>query len=83
VLPPSSFERYSARVGAAHQQLHRATVERADGTAHACADIERILIDIIGLGQRFDDVSGDLRDTVRIRSVFQHDRKFVTTQAAT
>ena len=55
-------------------------VARADGGAHAGTDEQRVLVHLIGPGQRVDDPVCQLRDIGAVAAIFHHHGKFVAAQ---
>ena len=67
-------------IGRADQHFCRPAVARSDRDADARADIERMLIDLVGPGKRFDDPLGQPLDPRRIARVADHDRELVAAE---
>ena len=68
------------KVGVAHHLFDRAAIARAFGRTDAGADIERVVIDLIGLRQAVDHPPGKIGDHLGGARIADHDGEFVPAQ---
>ena len=68
-------------VGGADQHLRGAAVARADGEADRGADMERVLVDLVGARQRLDHAVRDALDVAGVGRIGDHHRELVATEA--
>ena len=62
------------------QRLNGTPVAWSGGRADTGANIERVLVDLIGLRQRIDDVLGKFGQALRVVGVPDDDGKLVATE---
>ena len=66
----------------AHQLLDRGAVLRAEGRPDAGADIERVLLDLIGGREVLDDAAGEFAHRAARADIAHHDGEFVAAEPA-
>ena len=84
VLAAALFLRAVERkVSIAHQRFNRVAITRADRRADTGADVQRVVVNLVGLRQQVDNAGGNLFQPARIRGIADHDGELVTAEAAT
>src|SRR3546814_17227398 len=69
-------------ISGADQHFRGSPVTRADRDADRGTDVERILIDLVGPRQRFDDGDREFLDAVGVAGFAHHDRELVAAEPA-
>src|SRR3546814_9740243 len=67
-------------ISGADQHFRGSPVTRADRDADRGTDVERILIDLVGPRQRFDDGDREFLDAVGVAGFAHHDRELVAAE---